>query len=249
MEFLVDDPSVSRLAGFRTRQLPASAACWALLPAVLCALIVGRRIAGGLREARLMREGRLGFAHLAHTQRLPARRCGCFGQRCAANSNGCCSSSDRWMLTYEFTEEEDERGDGGDGARGPPSRGSMRGSMRGSGGRDSGRRSVADGGRPKVVAIGGEFGWQAVYTVTLRVDDTDQLARVTDEALEPVLYLASDPSVAMLMDALPPSVRIDPALGVFLSDSWVQELAPPVIMLVLIVTGIVAMHLQTYTTW
>ena len=33
------------------------------------------------------------------------------------------------------------------------------------------------------------------------------------------------------MDALPPSVRVDPALGTFVSMSWTQELLPPALVL------------------
>ena len=48
---------------------------------------------------------------------------------------------------------------------------------------------------------------------------------------EPVLYLPHEPSVALLMDALPPSVQVDRALGTFASTSWTQELVPPALAL------------------
>ena len=45
-----------------------------------------------------------------------------------------------------------------------------------------------------------------------------------------VLYLPSEPSVALLMDALPASVSVDPAIGTFESTSWTQELLPPALV-------------------
>jgi len=80
---------------------------------------------------------------------------------------------------------------------------------------------------------GGGSWWSAVHSVSVRVDgDAGMYERVTDEEWEPVLYLAAEPGVAMLMDALPPHVRVDPALGTFASTSWTQELVPPVLVLV-----------------
>ena len=83
-----------------------------------------------------------------------------------------------------------------------------------------------------------------MHRVTLRVYDEETLKRVTDEEWEPVLYLPAEPSVALLMDALPPSVRVDPALGTFVSTSWTQELLPPALVLL-----VVAVTLLTAAGW
>ena len=82
-----------------------------------------------------------------------------------------------------------------------------------------------------------EDAWQQAHQVTLRVEDPETLERVTNEEWEPVLYLPGEPSVAMLMDSLPPSVRVDPGRGLFVSSSWAQELVPPVLMVVALVVG------------
>ena len=48
-----------------------------------------------------------------------------------------------------------------------------------------------------------------------------------DEEWEPVLYLPAEPSVALMMDALPATVSIDAATGTFVSAAWRRELVLP----------------------
>ena len=244
MECLRDHPSISRLKGYRARMLPATAACWSLLPAVICIGLVARRLVAGLREARLLKHGQLTFAMLTHRQRFPPRLC--------------YRLKERWLLTFEFTEEP----------AGPSSFPVAKAATLtriGHNGFGQGDGSSRDGnGTPSRPAYGSrgtlpmaatraaltsltgfisrdvqpmEDAWQQAHQVTLRVEDPETLERVTNEEWEPVLYLPGEPSVAMLMDSLPPSVRVDPGRGLFVSSSWAQELVPPVLMVVALVVG------------
>ena len=90
--------------------------------------------------------------------------------------------------------------------------------------------------------MGGGYGgglWHPlVYSVTLRVDDEATLRRVTDEESEPVLYLPSEPAVALLLDSLPVNVRVDPSTGSFVSSKWIPGLVPPALMVVGVVVSL-----------
>ena len=74
--------------------------------------------------------------------------------------------------------------------------------------------------------------WANAHSIILKVDDEATLARVTDEEWEPVLYLPAEPSVALMMDALPTTVTIDSATGTFVSAAWRKELVLPLFSLV-----------------
>ena len=65
----------------------------------------------------------------------------------------------------------------------------------------------------------------SVQVATLHTTDASLLRHAKASAL-PILYLPADPTVVMALDALPPSVGIDPGTGTFTASAWAQELLP-----------------------